>query len=35
LLRKELQRGDVVLVKASRFVGLDKLASALLEEASQ
>lgn len=35
LLRKELQQGDVVLVKASRFVGLDRLATALLEEASQ
>jgi UDP-N-acetylmuramoyl-tripeptide--D-alanyl-D-alanine ligase len=35
LLRKELQRGDVVLVKASRFVGLDRLATALLEEAPQ
>jgi UDP-N-acetylmuramoyl-tripeptide--D-alanyl-D-alanine ligase len=35
LLRKELQQGDVVLVKASRFVGLDRLATALLEEAPQ
>jgi len=35
LLRKELRQGDVVLVKASRFVGLDRLATALLEEASQ
>jgi len=35
LLRKELRQGDVVLVKASRFVGLDRLATALLEEAQQ
>ena len=35
LLRKELRQGDVVLVKASRFVGLDRLATALLEEAPQ
>ena len=35
LLRKELRQGDVVLVKASRFVGLDRLATALLEEAKQ
>ncbi|MFI5731472.1 UDP-N-acetylmuramoyl-tripeptide--D-alanyl-D-alanine ligase [Kribbella sp. NPDC051587] len=35
LLGKELQRGDVVLVKASRYVGLDKLATALIEEAGQ
>ncbi|HEY0474229.1 MAG TPA: UDP-N-acetylmuramoyl-tripeptide--D-alanyl-D-alanine ligase [Kribbella sp.] len=35
LLRKELQPGDVVLVKASRAAGLDRLAAALLEEASQ
>jgi UDP-N-acetylmuramoyl-tripeptide--D-alanyl-D-alanine ligase len=35
LLRKELQPGDVVLVKASRAAGLERLAAALLEEASQ
>jgi UDP-N-acetylmuramoyl-tripeptide--D-alanyl-D-alanine ligase len=35
LLRAELRPGDVVLVKASRTVGLDRLATALLEEASQ
>jgi UDP-N-acetylmuramoyl-tripeptide--D-alanyl-D-alanine ligase len=35
LLRAELRPGDVVLVKASRTVGLDRLAAALLEEASQ
>lgn len=33
LLRSQLRPGDVVLVKASRFVGLDRLADALLEEA--
>jgi UDP-N-acetylmuramoyl-tripeptide--D-alanyl-D-alanine ligase len=32
LLRAELEPGDVVLVKASRAVGLDRLASALLEQ---
>ncbi|WP_214405290.1 UDP-N-acetylmuramoyl-tripeptide--D-alanyl-D-alanine ligase [Pseudonocardia lacus] len=31
LLRAELSEGDVVLVKASRAVGLDRLAAALLE----
>ena len=31
LLRAELEPGDVVLVKASRAVGLDRLASALLD----
>ncbi|MGC4942676.1 UDP-N-acetylmuramoyl-tripeptide--D-alanyl-D-alanine ligase [Kribbella sp. DT2] len=35
LLRAELRPGDVVLVKASRYVGLDRLATALLEEAAQ
>ncbi|WBQ02591.1 UDP-N-acetylmuramoyl-tripeptide--D-alanyl-D-alanine ligase [Kribbella sp. CA-293567] len=35
LLRKELRPGDVVLVKASRAAGLERLAAALLEEASQ
>lgn len=35
LLHKELQPGDVVLVKASRAAGLERLAAALLEEASQ
>jgi UDP-N-acetylmuramoyl-tripeptide--D-alanyl-D-alanine ligase len=35
LLRAELRPGDVVLVKASRTVGLERLAAALLEEASQ
>jgi UDP-N-acetylmuramoyl-tripeptide--D-alanyl-D-alanine ligase len=34
LLRAELERGDVVLVKASRAVGLDRLASALLDHGS-
>src|SRR4051794_33161047 len=33
LLRRELAAGDVVLVKASRFVGLDRLASQLLIDA--
>lgn len=32
ILRRELAAGDVVLVKASRSVGLDRLAAALLEE---
>jgi UDP-N-acetylmuramoyl-tripeptide--D-alanyl-D-alanine ligase len=32
LLRAELERGDVVLVKASRAAGLDRLADALLHE---
>ncbi|MCO1655889.1 UDP-N-acetylmuramoyl-tripeptide--D-alanyl-D-alanine ligase [Pseudonocardia humida] len=31
LLRAELEEGDVVLVKASRAVGLDRVATALLE----
>jgi UDP-N-acetylmuramoyl-tripeptide--D-alanyl-D-alanine ligase len=35
LLRAELRPGDVVLVKASRTVGLERLAAALLEEAQQ
>jgi UDP-N-acetylmuramoyl-tripeptide--D-alanyl-D-alanine ligase len=34
LLRAELRPGDVVLVKASRSAGLERLAAALLEEAS-
>jgi UDP-N-acetylmuramoyl-tripeptide--D-alanyl-D-alanine ligase len=33
LLRAELRSGDVVLVKASRSVGLERLAAALLEDA--
>jgi len=33
LLRAELAPGDVVLVKASRSVGLDAVATGLLEEA--
>ncbi len=32
LLRAELAPGDVVLVKASRAVGLDRLADALVQE---
>ncbi len=32
LLRSQLRPGDVVLIKASRFVGLDRLAEALLKE---
>ncbi len=32
LLRAELEPGDVVLVKASRAAGLDRVASALLAE---
>jgi UDP-N-acetylmuramoyl-tripeptide--D-alanyl-D-alanine ligase len=35
LLGKELRTGDVVLVKASRYVGLDRLATALLQEGAQ
>ncbi|MGI9197419.1 MAG: UDP-N-acetylmuramoyl-tripeptide--D-alanyl-D-alanine ligase [Candidatus Nanopelagicales bacterium] len=34
ILRAELQPGDVVLVKASRSVGLDSVATALLEDPS-
>jgi UDP-N-acetylmuramoyl-tripeptide--D-alanyl-D-alanine ligase len=34
VLRKELRPGDVVLVKASRAAGLEKLAAALLADAS-
>ena len=34
ILRAELQSGDVVLVKASRSVGLDAVATALLEDPS-
>jgi UDP-N-acetylmuramoyl-tripeptide--D-alanyl-D-alanine ligase len=33
LLREELQPGDVVLVKASRSIGLDAVATGLLSEA--
>ena len=33
LLRSQLRSGDVVLVKASRYVGLERLADALLAEA--
>ncbi|MFE3603457.1 UDP-N-acetylmuramoyl-tripeptide--D-alanyl-D-alanine ligase [Streptomyces sp. NPDC059096] len=35
LLRRELRPGDVVLVKASRSVGLEKVAQALLENATE
>ena len=35
LLRSELRPGDVVLVKASRSVGLEQVVSALLENASE
>ncbi|MDQ3476369.1 MAG: UDP-N-acetylmuramoyl-tripeptide--D-alanyl-D-alanine ligase, partial [Actinomycetota bacterium] len=35
LLRSQLRSGDVVLVKASRYVGLERLADALLEETDQ
>lgn len=35
LLRAELRPGDVVLVKASRTVGLERLAAALLEQGAQ
>ncbi|MBA3369720.1 MAG: UDP-N-acetylmuramoyl-tripeptide--D-alanyl-D-alanine ligase, partial [Geodermatophilaceae bacterium] len=35
LLRSQLRSGDVVLVKASRYVGLERLANALLEETDQ
>ncbi len=34
LLRRELRPGDVVLVKASRTIGLERLAEALLQEGS-
>jgi UDP-N-acetylmuramoyl-tripeptide--D-alanyl-D-alanine ligase len=34
LLREQVRAGDVVLVKASRSIGLERVASALLEEAS-
>ncbi|MFM8774839.1 MAG: hypothetical protein ACKOFP_13665, partial [Actinomycetota bacterium] len=34
LLREEIRPGDVVLVKASRSIGLDVVATALLEEPS-
>ena len=33
VLRRELQPGDVVLVKASRAIGLERVAQAILEEA--
>jgi len=35
LLRRQLRPGDVVLVKASRYVGLERLADALLEGPDQ
>jgi UDP-N-acetylmuramoyl-tripeptide--D-alanyl-D-alanine ligase len=35
ILRAELRPGDVVLVKASRAAGLERLATALLEEGAQ
>jgi UDP-N-acetylmuramoyl-tripeptide--D-alanyl-D-alanine ligase len=35
LLRSELRPGDVVLVKASRSVGLEKVAQALLENSTE
>jgi len=35
LLRRQLRPGDVVLVKASRYVGLERLADALLEGTEQ
>ena len=34
LLREQVQPGDIVLVKASRSIGLEKVAEALLEPAS-
>jgi UDP-N-acetylmuramoyl-tripeptide--D-alanyl-D-alanine ligase len=34
LLRRELRPGDVVLVKASRTIHLERLAQALLQEGS-
>ena len=34
VLRRELQPGDVVLVKASRAIGLERVAQAILEEPS-
>ncbi|MEX1209505.1 MAG: hypothetical protein WEA35_01380, partial [Candidatus Nanopelagicales bacterium] len=34
LLREQLQPGDVVLIKASRSIGLEAVAAALLEEGS-
>jgi UDP-N-acetylmuramoyl-tripeptide--D-alanyl-D-alanine ligase len=34
LLRDQVQPGDIVLVKASRSIGLEKVAEALLEPAS-
>ncbi len=33
LLRRELRPGDVILIKASRYVGLERLAEALIEGA--
>ncbi|MGH8774596.1 MAG: UDP-N-acetylmuramoyl-tripeptide--D-alanyl-D-alanine ligase [Jiangellaceae bacterium] len=35
LLRRQVQPGDVVLVKASRAVGLERLAEAMLQEVSR
>jgi UDP-N-acetylmuramoyl-tripeptide--D-alanyl-D-alanine ligase len=35
LLRSELRPGDVVLVKASRSVGLESVATALLETGTE
>ncbi len=35
LLRRELRAGDVVLVKASRSVGLEQVVTALLENATE
>jgi UDP-N-acetylmuramoyl-tripeptide--D-alanyl-D-alanine ligase len=35
LLRAEVRPGDVVLVKASRSVGLEKLAATLLDGAAE
>ncbi|MCA1720537.1 MAG: hypothetical protein LC779_05320 [Actinobacteria bacterium] len=34
LLREQVRPGDVVLVKASRAAGLERLAAALLEDAT-
>ena len=35
LLRSELRAGDVVLVKASRSAGLEKVVQALLENSTE
>ena len=32
LLRREVQPGDIVLVKASRSIGLERVAEGLLDE---